>query len=332
MRRAAIVVLLLVACSTQPPAAPASLSVATSAAPRPAAAPAPPGPAFVPLDIAFPSATTGYALSRQGLRVTADGGRTWHGLPAVPAQVRHVRFSDGPFGYLWGPDGVLWGTADSGRTWSRTPLRRTVDVTIAAGAVVAVAAHATDQDVWSQTLGGSTWTDLGRVPGSGTTLAASPAGALVLGQSRTGPVLTLAQAARQVARAALPCPAAQGAAPGSARLGSGADGPALLACIAHDATGTTRTASAWLSADGALTWSPVDTPPGLPAGLLAAGPTLLAWGSGLFRSTGSSWSTSLRGDITAVQFPSARVGFALDASGALHGTADAGASWSRLTP
>jgi Photosynthesis system II assembly factor YCF48 len=93
-----------------------------------------PEPCAVIRSVHFTSATTGFAVgggrlpagadaAGQALPVTGgivmvthDGGHTWQAMPA-PAEAQTVCFSDADHGWL-GADGLLYRSADGGRTWT----------------------------------------------------------------------------------------------------------------------------------------------------------------------------------------------------------------------
>lgn len=87
---------------------------------------------FVIADLAFPSATRGFAAgaltsktkNRPMAVATADGGRTWKPIE-VPDAASSLFFLDENAGWLVGRKG-LWHTTDSGRTWKK--LNRPADL------------------------------------------------------------------------------------------------------------------------------------------------------------------------------------------------------------
>jgi serine/threonine protein kinase/photosystem II stability/assembly factor-like uncharacterized protein len=71
--------------------------------------------------LAFPSRTTGYAASRQGLFKTEDGGKKWRPVLQEPVgRVYLLQFADERTGWL-GTD-QLRQTEDGGATWAAVPL------------------------------------------------------------------------------------------------------------------------------------------------------------------------------------------------------------------
>jgi photosystem II stability/assembly factor-like uncharacterized protein len=86
----------------------------------------------------------GWAATARGLSATTDGGASWSAVTppeVVPEQIRGVRFA-GASGWLVVATGArkaplsLYRTADSGRTWTSSPLPVPADVDVAAPADV----------------------------------------------------------------------------------------------------------------------------------------------------------------------------------------------------
>jgi hypothetical protein len=109
---------------------PTTTSTTATAAPSngPRGGPVPAG--FVPASVTFVSLTQGWVLGTAPCPAqpctsvvrTADGGKTWTGIPApkatlndATAGVRAIRFADARDGWAFGPS--LWSTHDGGATW-----------------------------------------------------------------------------------------------------------------------------------------------------------------------------------------------------------------------
>lgn len=137
------------AAPANPSAAPLAAGPATAAAPaagassgalsRPGGGPVPAG--FEPVSVTFVSALEGWVLGTAPCSAppctsvlrTADGGRTWAGVPAPRAAlsngsaggVAHIRFADARNGWAYGgtPAGsVLYATHDGGSSWNAVVL------------------------------------------------------------------------------------------------------------------------------------------------------------------------------------------------------------------
>jgi photosystem II stability/assembly factor-like uncharacterized protein len=128
---------------------------------------------FEPAAASFISPTQGWMLGRTGcldcavLRVTADGGRHWAGLPSprMPlwyyttksVAVSDVTFADPANGFLFRP-GLLV-THDGGRSWRRQSLPPVRQLSLGAGYAFALTRTGTDGRValWRTPLGQDRW-------------------------------------------------------------------------------------------------------------------------------------------------------------------------------
>lgn len=153
MKRALLVLLLVVSCSHSSPKATApsptpSPTPAATASPTPSPVPTvtvppkaavPVGPVgtkvpkgFVPQSATFISDSTGWVLGYSPcpggkgrcdvIARTRDGGRTWKAIPSPrtsPDKLAQIRFADARNGFVSGDD--LWATHDGGATWKVVP-------------------------------------------------------------------------------------------------------------------------------------------------------------------------------------------------------------------
>ena len=135
-----------------------------SATPTPTAPPPVP-PNFAASSVTFVSTATGWVLGQAGtpghcgppnpdictsVAATADGGATWHGVPAPvtgppngSTGVSQIRSLDGLSGWAFGPE--LYATHDGGQTWARIPTHgmRVTDLETVNGMAFAVWARCT---------------------------------------------------------------------------------------------------------------------------------------------------------------------------------------------
>lgn len=86
--------------------------------------------------LSFVSASSGYAVSRQRLFFTRNGGRTWREIDSLGTEaLGSLSFSSVAGGYALGAGNVLLRTSDGGRTWAREALPGTLDSFSAGGGV-----------------------------------------------------------------------------------------------------------------------------------------------------------------------------------------------------
>jgi hypothetical protein len=345
----------------------ASSRPAASAAPTPSLAP--PTAAAVPaggpvpaglqvFSVTFASPDLGWALGTApcasapctSLVRTADGGRSWVGIPAprtpiVPATtgsaagagsgVSGVRFADPRDGWVYGPD--LWATHDGGSSWQRqvipgAPSARVVALEASGGTVHAVLFDFGDGLVHlaSSPVESNSW----RLSGATVPIGAGPVPAAQLALSGTSGWLL------EVDRTVV----------GGARLSTGAwaawippcatlVGPAVLggssatelaAACDVGLWGSPQGVHLYVSHDGGTTFA--QSGPRVPVGgvvsiasptassILVAGPT--AQGSAVVRSNdaGRTWQTALETGAAAITY----LGFTTPAQGVVLTVAPAG--------
>lgn len=180
--------------------------VASATAAKPTGGYLPPN--LQPTSVTWDSASTGWVLGPAGtpgqcdnanpdvctsVARTADGGRTWHGLPAPSTtDVTGLRFLNATYGWAFGPQ--LWATDDGGEQWHQvnTGGLAVTDLETLDGRAFALfascAALPADAgpdlgDCTSYTLetasaGSDDWTPVSGVPAS-LSSGASPGGALI---------------------------------------------------------------------------------------------------------------------------------------------------------
>jgi len=157
------------------------------------------------MDLTWVSDQRGWALAAapcdrglcRRLAATANGGRTWTALPALPhcarvACVSQVRFATATVGYLFGP--ALFQTSDGGRSWHRVPGRPVESLEPSAGTVLRVGYDRTgcpgpcDYAVQETNAGSATWRTVLHIPEN---TAMGSVGAQVVRQGTTVSYLLL---------------------------------------------------------------------------------------------------------------------------------------------
>ena len=175
-------------------------------------------PNFVPSSVTWDSLSTGWVLGPAGtpgqcananpdictsIAHTADGGQTWHGLPAPSTGgpesatgVTGLRFLNATSGWAFGPE--LWATDDGGEHWhqvntgdaSVTDLETAsgrafalfADCTPPAGSTGDTIASCTSYTLETATAGSDAWTPVAGVP-AGLTAGSSATGGTTLGSA-----------------------------------------------------------------------------------------------------------------------------------------------------
>ncbi len=204
---AAVSALMMTACGSAVPTAPASPSPVPGVS-KPAG--------FEPAAVSFVSPSQGWVLGHSGcqhcagLRVTRDGGVHWTALPAPPAPlgysnssanaVTEVAFADDANGFLYGP-GML-ATHDGGRSWTRQPLPPVQALSVGTSYAYALTRHSGLAGLWRTAIGSSHWARLPLPPGAsqpaswgyGTQMYAEGGTLVLLRSGFIGPTVTRGQA------------------------------------------------------------------------------------------------------------------------------------------
>lgn len=204
---------------------------------------------------------------------SADGGRTWVGIPApvaevggdTPDAVREIRFATPTDGYAYGP--TLFETHDGGRTWARRPMAEQVlDLAVARDRIWAVLASCDGNGcnqprlVWAPATGGP-FTDDGsvKIPGPITVARLTDGGGTLAlrtdGQEGTGQWLRQPGSGwRSVTE---PCTVVTDFALQLVALAPAADGSGTLAALCAGAVGSKGETGAVVttSQDGGRTWT-----------------------------------------------------------------------------
>jgi hypothetical protein len=288
-------------------------------------------------DVSFVSADQGWALGRDELVSTTDGGARWTRLPAPPAGTAHIRFASPQVGYAWSAAGSLWITTDGAASWRKAGLTQVVSLETAAGWVWSLAGPQPYPGIWRAPVGSTAWTNLGVTPDRSATLTVHGDVAYVVGQQGAGPIapsLDVFAGTQPLRHEPLPCVRGQTYVP-FAPLGVSTDGLVYLVCDIMNSAA--RTQLGYTSANDGGSWSSDNPPPPQPPqGVTAIAGARFAWNSGpdLYMLTRHGWHVALidRGHgFSLVGFETNTQGVALGTNGDLWMTRDGGVNWRRVT-
>jgi hypothetical protein len=284
--------------------------------------------------VTFISAATGWVLARGQLVHTTDGGHSWTRVGPAPARVTELRFASNAVGYAWRPDGVLWLTTDSGRTWRHGGLPHMASLEIGDGVAWAIIGPLPGPQVRRSQVGSTAWANLGYGPNRSATLDVHGDLAYVTGQQGAGPIppaLSVWTAAGDRRDEQLPC--ARKTVIPSSPLGVSTDGVVVLICNQDDGTATRQIA--YTSSDDARTWTQIPGPPQPPTDLTANQTGAFAWATSIMLLHAGHWQVVLDSHTSqgfkTVGFITDAVGVALTYSGQLYRTADDGHTWNRMS-
>jgi photosystem II stability/assembly factor-like uncharacterized protein len=282
--------------------------------------------------IAFSSAEQGYIVLRDGtLLYTADGGQTVQARSDVPnggGTVTGLAFSSPTQGDAVTSSGLIEYTTDGGNSWNEVFSGRALAGITVISPTLAYAVGPGDLLLRS-TDGGATWTQLPLsvtgLPPSLTSITCSDATSCLITTADSNELVRTTDGGMTGTIVSVSDSALSGVA------FTGAD-----SVVGVGQQGATVTSS-----DAGQTF-PVVSSPALPnfvsgAQLVAgraAGTAYLTGGQGLIAATtdsGAGWAelrVPTNSAILSTAFPSASIGYALDAAGTLRRTTDRGTSWS----
>lgn len=288
--------------------------------------------------VAFASAEQGYVVLSDGtLLYTADGGQTVQARSNVPTNggsVTGLGFTSPTQGVAVISSGLIEQTTDGGNSWNEVFGGRVLSGVTVVSPTLAYAVGPNGVLLRS-TDGGTTWTLL---PLTLTAGAAPPSLTSITCSNATDCLITTADSNELVRTT-------DGGETGTIVSVSDSALSGVAFTSASNVVGVGQQGATVASSDAGETFPVASTPAlpnfGLGVELVAGGrpgTAYLTGGQGTIAATtdsGAAW-TELRvptnSAILSTAFPSASIGYALDAAGTLRRTADGGASWSSFAP
>ena len=318
-------------------------------------------------DLTFVSPTVGWLLAATpcptgtclAIVHTTDGGRTWTGLPAPPADVptlgAQLRFANAQTGYLYSSSSPgFYRTGDGGSTWvaqsgpahaievaNGTALRITSTVPgCLPGCSYRIVRAPVGGDRWT-TVATPTATGAVQLLRTGHRAFAALYGNQAGGVSAHAQLLTSSDDGATWTTRPDPCGTRQGVESDGTRMAVADDGSMTMLCTVRSGTGSTFVVT---STDGGATFGPQRPTPGrgLTAGAASASILFVSTLDGatlhLYRSEdgGTTWTVAATApeQITQGEVPDGEAGFQnaddgwwLPGRGTVFATTDAGRTW-----